>query len=370
MRNTSSMMIRATMITLALSCVWSTQAMATELAASPTIATKAAFEGQTTPGFSALVKRGATYGGLLAVDALPGGGWAAEIEIRYKSLGVRYPVKLRRLDEGDCDNWVVDWTPNEAFSTALLNMVSSGALPEAPSSKPWSDHARLPSLPILLTRDKMITPYGTIDVVRELAELDTTQKGASIAPPPSLIKHTRKWLEGFLENDDGAASVDVIADRRATWRDMTRIVFGVSSVGFYKLYLVSSREDGSLGAVETAAPIFGSLPGVKKPVPLVLGYYPLEGQTGFRVSQGSAVLEDEGACDPEMSFCVADGGEFDARLGALAASMRAKKPDNPSFAMFATTGDVQVGAAIGWLERVGAGLAIPQRRVFIGYIER
>jgi len=210
----------------------------------------------------------------------------------------------------------------------------------------------------------------SIDIQRELAELDTTQKGASIAPPPTLVKHTKAWLEKYLENDEGAASVDVIADRRASWQDLTRVVFGTSSVGFYKLYLVTSREDGSLGAVETAAPIFGSLPGLKKPVPLVLGYYPLEEASGFRVSQGSAVLEDEDSCDKEMSFCIADGGEFDKRLAALAAGMRAKKPDNPSFAMFATTGDVTVGAAMSWLERVGAGLSIPQRRVFIGYIER
>ncbi len=351
-------------------CMLATSAQAEELAASPMIAARAAFDGQMTPGLGALAKRGATFEGVLALDALPGGGWAAEVELSYKNLSVRYPVKFERSDAGGCDNWTVSWTPNEAFSTALLNMASSGALPEAASAKPWSEHSRLPSLPILLTRDKMITPYGSIDIQRELAELDTTQKGASIAPPPTLVKHTKAWLEKYLENDEGAASVDVIADRRASWQDLTRVVFGTSSVGFYKLYLVTSREDGSLGAVETAAPIFGSLPGLKKPVPLVLGYYPLEEASGFRVSQGSAVLEDEDSCDKEMSFCVADGGEFDKRLAALAAGMRAKKPDNPSFAMFATTGDVTVGAAVSWLERVGAGLSIPQRRVFIGYIER
>ena len=35
---------------------------------------------------------------------------------------------------------------------------------------------------------------GAVQVLgrRELAELDTSQKGASIAPPPSLVKHTKK----------------------------------------------------------------------------------------------------------------------------------------------------------------------------------
>jgi hypothetical protein len=366
----SKRMIRIAALASVSLCVFASTAQAEELAASPMVAARVAFENQMTPGFGALAKRGATFEGVLALDALPGGGWAAEVEVSYKNLSVRYPVKFQRAEVEGCANWTVSWTPNEAFSTALLNVASSGALPEAPSAREWSEHARLPALPILLTRDKMITPYGAVDIQRELAELDTSQKGASIAPPPSLVKHTKKWLEEYLENDEGAASVDVIADRRATWQDLTRVVFGTSSVGFYKLYLVASREDGSLGAIETAAPIFGSLPGVKKPVPLVLGYYPLEQGSGFRVSQGSAVLEDKDACADEMSFCVADGGEFDKRLAALAAGMRAKKPDNPSYAMFATTGDVTVGAAVAWLERVGAGLSIPQRRVFIGYIER
>lgn len=327
--------------------------------------------GEQTEGLRALAARGARVEEILSLDALPRGGWAAELAISFQGMSARYPVKLART-QGACEQWRVVWAPSAEFSTAMLNVLASGQLPTTAASPEWHSALRLPALPILLTRDRIFTPYGSMLAAPEpspSALSPARPQRSAISPPPALLKHTQRWLDSFLEGDEGAAAVDVIADGRASWRDLTRVVFGVSSVGFYKLYLIA-RQGERLAAIETAAPVFGSLPGVQEPVPLVLAYAPLSMRAGFRVSQGSVILEEPDTCDPGVSFCADASAELSERLKSIAQRMRAKNPKNPAYAMFATTGEVTLASALPWLEVTGAGLGIAQRRVFIGYIAR
>ncbi len=343
-------------------------------APSPHAALDAAFASSEDDALTALRTRGATFDEVLVMEQTSAGVLAAEVALGWKGRTMRYPLMLKRRDdpETSCAQWEVAWTPTIEFTMALGNMATSGQLPEVAEAPSWHQAQRLPTLPVILTRYQIITPYGSVRINEATEGVDAARRGAAIAPPPELVTHTKRWLNEFLAGNESAASVDIITDRRASWQDLTRVVYGVASEGMFKLYLIVQTSKG-LAAVETAAPIFDSLPNVTRPVPLVIGYVPqpesaAPEEIGFRISQGSAVLEDEDACAPKMSFCVTDTSGFAARLETLGETMRAKKPGNPAFALFATTGEVTVGEALPWLATVGEALGLMQRRVFIGYI--
>ncbi len=332
-------------------------------------------------GLATLESRGARVTDVLVVESLPKGGIGAEVLVTFKGHRLRYPIKLATspAPEGSCGqgSWTVTWTPDEAYANALLNVATSGAMPEYDASAnlpEWHTMPRQPALPLVVTQSAIFTPYGKI-AWSEL-DLDPSSPQAEVMPPEALVQHTRTWINDYLEDEQGAAGVDIVADARLGWQELNRVIFGVSSMGLYKVYLMLSADDDTLHVVESAAPVFGSMPGVEKPVPLVLGYYPVKDETsgefthGWRVSQGKAVLSDEGACADEMSFCTADVATFSTRFTELVARMRAKKPENPRYAMFASTRETTLGAAMAFLQHAGAALGIPQGRVFIGYIQR
>ena len=337
-------------------------------------------------GLAALKERGAEVGSLLTMEALPEGGLAAEIEVRFKGYAFRYPIKLKRLtaepSEACASNsFALTWAPDEAYTRALLNVVSAGALPGydgVSAHQEWVDMARLPALGLVVTAQKIFTPYGAIAWSDLEGELDSSAPGAEVAPPQALSAHTRRWIQEYFEGEPGAAAVDLIADKRVSWQQLNRLVFGVSALGLYDLnLLVADASSGSLKAVESAAPIASALNQGEHQAPLVLGYYPLApGQSGaphgWRVSQGEALLsgEQEAGCDQEMSFCTEDVEAFAARFSALSARMREKKPGNPSFALFAATKEVTLEQAMPFLQLAAETLGVAPGRVLIGYIKR
>lgn len=364
MVNFSETKLRAGAVALAL--LFCTLAPATLLAESAPTMELAASEGlqeSALPGMKVLRDRRAKVSRVIVAEVLPMGGVAAELELDYQGKFVRYPVRFERVEEAGCKAWKLSWAPEETYTGALLNMVSSGQLPETTTAATtsWVAQRRLPSMPVVLTRFQITTPYGSIKIAEFVDKIDPSQKGAQVAPPPLLYKHTKRWISEFLQDDPGPAGVDIIADKRATWADFNRVIVGALSQGFYQVNIITSGQ-GGVAALPVTAPI--------KPVPLVVRYYPFEQASGFRVSSGAGLVRDEGVCDPEMSFCVTSAEQFDARLTKLGAEARAADPAGADFVMFATTGEVALGDAVRWIERMGVGLEIAQRRVLIGFIQK
>lgn len=343
-------------------------------------------------GLRTLKERGAVIADVLTVEHLPRGGVAAEVLVTFKQKSLRYPVKFARtesfsntqdgceIDEKDRPaqgGWRVSYAPSSEFTSALLNVITSGALPSYDASikqelEVWHEVARLPTFPVVVTQKTLFTPYGKFAWEDLEDEIDPSSPSAEVQPPQALVTHARRWTEEFLEEEQGAASVDLVMDGRVSWQQLNRVVFGVSSMGLYRLSILLSETTGALRVLEASAPVFGSLALEDGTPPLVLGYYPLLQGTkhGWRVSQGKAILKKPDTCDEEMSFCTDDVEAFYERFEALAASMRAKKPENPSFATLATTKDVTLSEALVFWQHAGAALGLPPKRVFISYIKR
>lgn len=343
-------------------------------------------------GLRALKERGAAISDLLTVEHLPSGGVAAEVLVTFKQRALRYPVKFERTEiiasqQDGCTlaredlstrgGWRVSFAPSEAFTSAFLNVITSGALPPVDTSREsaleaWHAVARLPALPVVVTQKTIFTPYGKFAWSEMEDEIDPSSPSAEVQPPQALVKQTRRWTNEFLEGERGAAAVDLVMDGRASWQQLNRVVFGVSSMGLYRLSILLSEGEKGLRVLEASAPVFDVLKLEGGTPPLVLGYYPLRQGTphGWRVSQGQSILKEPDTCDEEMSFCTDDVAAFYTRFEALAARMRSKKPENPSFATFATTRDVTLSEALLFWQHAGAALGLPSRRVFISYIKR
>lgn len=346
-------------------------------ALSVTAAVKEAIDGNELEGMRALKKRGGQFDAVQVIERLPSGGYAVEASYVVNKRHIRLPLKLKRTQIPGCKDlaWMVSWAPKAVYVNALLNVAFTTHLPRpAKTAKvmtSWRDVKRLPSMPIVLTRYQAVTPFGATSLKPPVNDSPTAAPRATntLTPPKSLMVDAGRWIKGYLENDKAPASLDIIADGRAPWRQFQRVLFAASSLGLFKVYFVT-WQGKDFGVLPSAAPVFGSFPKAKRPEPIILAYYPQKAQHGFRVSFKQAILNKEQACAPGMSFCVADVPAFDARLKVLADGMRKKNPNNVRHAMFATTGDVSLQKAIDLLSVVGQGLAVPQGHVFVGYIAR
>ena len=342
-------------------------------ASSPDTAITASLHDPAHEGLMTLMRRGANIQSLRVVERLPRGGYGAEVAFTYRGDTMRLPVKLARTGgTPECPGWRVTWAPDAEYVMALLNLTTAqGALitlDEGPAQTSWGDLTRLPALPIVITRRRVVSPYGPVDF-SEIQDIDPSLPGASLAPPPTLSRHVARWGKEYLEGEPGAAHVDLIVEARVSWQDTNRVVFAVAAEGLYKLSLIARCPRG-LCAVDAAAPVFDGLPALRGKKPLVIGLYPLKGQMGLRVNQGEALLREEDTCDPEMSFCVGNLAQYDARLSAMTEKMRAKSPNNPAFAVFAAPGEVTIGELAPWLVHLSPAIGVASTRIFLGYIQR
>lgn len=318
-------------------------------------------------GLSTLKARGASLGSLLVMESLPKGGFMAEVSVQYKGAQLRLPVKLAAQATAGCKRWEVVWAPSKDYVIALLNMSTSGALPKPFDGSPqWVKLERLPALPLILTRQRIISPFGEVSLESDAAQ-DISERANELAPPKALLVHTQRWLREVLEDDQGPASVDFLVDQQLSWLQLQRVLLGVSSLGLFRVYVITGQ-DGELGALPLAAPVFGSNGAAK---PLIVGYYQLAaGQVGIRISSGQHVLKDDAPCDPEMSFCVAGPQALGGRLVDLGKKLRAKDAALVKDVMFAAPGEVSVGSAISFLSVLPRALGSSPQRLFLGYIRR
>lgn len=326
-------------------------------------------EGSQALGLRALHAKGVRQADVLLIEALPKGGYLVEVAVAFRGQRLRLPVKLEQQQASGCASWRVSWAPHPDYVNALLNMSQSEAIVRVAEPLPqWSAYARMPALPLIITRARTISPYGKIEASAEAADKISVNAN-ELAPPQELLLHTRRWLDETLEGEPGVGAIDLIADEAASWLDFQRALLGVASLGLFKVYVITRQAQG-LGVLEANAPVFGSITGSKSPAPLVIGYYPSAAQQGFRVSMGTYILKDEDTCDAELSFCVADDAALQARLGALAKKLGDKDPALLKRVMFAAPADSPLGASLRMASLTVSGLGLKPGRLFVGYIRR
>ena len=327
-------------------------------------------------GLEVLRLKGAKLDGLLLVERLPAGGHLAEVALSYQGKRARLPVKLTRQepDANACAAWRVVWAPSAEYISALLSLIASEALPEPAQASPlWVSQARMPALPLIVTRARVISPYGAIALDAQVQ--DVSPRASELAPARELIEHTKRWLEQTLEHEPGAAAVDVLAQRELTWLQLQRVVLGVSSLGVFRLHVITRQADG-LGALTVHAPVFGQLPPEQRPVALILAHEPLgQGRPhGFRAMWGPRALALPERCDAQVSLCAQDADALSQALKALAQALSAGDGSGqaapPRHVLFAAGGQLELGQAVWMMSVMTQALGMSPEALFLGYIRR
>jgi hypothetical protein len=415
-------------------------AVAGETASTATAAIEAAFDAGARADLAVLDERGASFERVLVLEALPRRDhYAAEIALKYGDVTLRYPVALqqhrveRAKEEGEegsrrCPpRWSVRWTPKPVYARGLLNMIDSGALPGIAGSTRvpgWTEGARLPALPVIVTRVQLLTPFGDISLVPASERRGEDDRGggggpATLAPPEELGKHIESWFVEVLGREPGAAAVDLICDRRVRWETLTRVIFGVASAGMYRLSILT-RSGTELGALEATAPVRTAAGDPRGE--LVVALYSLGGgDLGARIARAGEVVEATEPCAPEMSFCPDGPDDFIAELGRILAgdagqadagqadaeeadttggegasdaagdearseadddaaksdasesedaTASGEEPEGPTRAMFASHAGVSLEQLVPYLARLAPALGLPAHRIVLGFIRR
>jgi len=234
---------------------------------------------------------------LLVAERLPDAHWLVEVEIE----GLRLPIKVS--GEG---RYLVMWKPATEYVSALKGLSRSGELPRILGAPSWVDATRTPAFPIVLTRSRIVTPFGVIEPgPPQLDVLD------------DLAEHSRRWIFEITREDPALARIDMIVDRQATWLQVMQALFSTVNSGYYQVSLVVESGQG-LGVINTYSPIVvGSL--VAPENLLTVATYPIGTTLGFRVVFGGSLMEPvDSSCDldaeqgswsarrSEMSFCTRD----------------------------------------------------------------
>lgn len=325
-------------------------------------------------GMAALREGKASFERVLVVERLPTNDHAiAEAAFRHQGRELRLPLKLRRVVRKGCaPGWVVTWAPHKAYVEGLLALLTSDTLPAQITPTPWVATARLPALPVLLTKKRMITPLGPLDQPKGVDQTVALTGVEALDPPLLLVQHATAWTRHIIERDDAPAAFDVIADGRVSWLRFQRVLIGLASQGFYRVNLIT-RHQRTLYALQATAPVFGDLPGDEagKPVPLVIAHARAASGAGaaLRISVGGKlIISDSAACAPKAAACVASPAQLPAALSAALAEVPADQRQRLRFATFATEGDTTLSDALPWLNALAPALKVPQQRVFLTII--
>jgi hypothetical protein len=312
------------------------------------------------PAGAALAKRGAKLVGVLGIERLPRGAWMAELEVQTaRGLRARLPVKLARVapnKEGCSATWRVVWAPEPDYIEAMLS-ITAGALPAHQDGSPaWVAAGRLPAMPVIATKTRLITPFGAMTWDAGELPPNMPASAALLAPPASLVPHLNRWFNEVLEGEPGAASVDLLADGGLEWVNVQRLLLGAGSQGAFLVHVITSAPDG-LHATPMMAPIFGSVPEPQRPHPLTVSLLSVDPQGAeVRVSYRGTAL---GA-----TLRYATPAKLAEALPGIAA-------DVPEIAhlFIGAPGAMTLGDVLGWIAPLPAAVKLPPARVFVGYVK-
>ena len=325
------------------------------------VAEQVAQAGEQLPGLRVLGQEGVVMRGVSFLEHLPAGSYACEAVMETGGVAFRYPLKLKDSEAG----WRIVWAPDEAFTRRYVNVIKAKVFAPVPAHVPlWARAPRMPAMPVILTKHAIFTPFGELPLDRVRA-LDPALPGAAIAPPQAYPDHIKRWLSAYLEGEAGAVGVDLLADASVSWQDVNRVVFGGAGEGFYKIYLVGQGPDGALRAIESAAPVFDAIPGVKGTPPLTVGLF-MDGAHGPGVRVGYRETDfGTGSCRPDRTLCVGGPEEFSKGLEGLMPKITGPKP---AIALFATTGEMTLGQVLPWMSEVARIVGVPAQRVFMAFV--
>jgi hypothetical protein len=303
-------------------------------------------------GLRLLREAGAEYRRVLTLERLPSGNYLAEVQIDVDERPVRYPLKLTRTSSG----WSIVWQPTGAYAAGLASMVKSGSLPDARGATVWTNLQRLPALPIIGTRSRIISPFGEVDP----ADAAEGKSQGDLDLSPQLVRHVQRWVNVVLDQDPAPAGFDLILDRQTDWRFANKLLFNASVVGLYQIALVVNGED-ELSVVELSSPV-STRSG--EAAPTVVAVYGLDGERfGLRISVDGELVERKGACAVGMTLCIAEASELPDALE------RVIQPGGHR-AMFAAQGDVRVGDAVALVAAFVDFMGLPDYHVLMGYVQK
>ncbi|QED29208.1 hypothetical protein FRD01_18580 [Microvenator marinus] len=236
----------------------------------------------------------------------------------------RHPVKISAGK--------VVWEPSAEYISALQSMAKSGALPQNRGTA-WRDHARTPAFPLIVTRARVITPFGGLEL-----------QGDSLNVQEDLVKHAKRWLFEITKEEQSLGQMDLIVDSKASVLDLMQVLFSTYEIGYFRLNFVLGKGQ-DLRVFEAFSPVL--LSAIPPDAAFVLGVYPLEKTIGFRLLDGGVDSTNcpAGHADLGLTFCAKDLSTLRKELE----EMSALRP-----LIVAGIGpDVTLGRAIEILELVG-----------------
>ncbi len=316
-----------------------------------------------------LAENAAQPGNILSIEILGSKLTAlVEIEIIHGDKKFRYPLKFGRNTTSS--HWQIYWTPDEAYTKALLSITHATEFlqPNAPiltssnATTPWTDQTRIPAFPVIATQSSIITPFGIIHSAKDLSDL-----AAPLTPPDDLVRHTTRWITQILEDAPAPAAIDLILDARLPWKAATRLIMATSANGLFRTNVITNNQ-GAITTIPLNAPVFDpqQLPDHIKM--LTVGIYPLPAKKiGFRIAYNNEILQIPHECPTEMSFCTENITELPQKLQELTQAFA--QTQQATHIMFAAPKNASFQTAIDYLQATIHTLQIPPEKTFIGFIQ-
>ena len=327
-------------------------------------ALRVAIDAPTLPGLKTLHARKGSWNGARSLERLPGGGWVAQVKVRVGARVLILPLKLQRQPIKDCDRkgWSVTWSPSSAYIQALLNVTTNDLVADLShaTSPAWSAATRMPTMPVILTRASVVTPWRTVS----LAQPPETEGTLTVVK--EVVVDANRWAKEILEGDQAPASLDVVADASVGWLTMQRVLMSAASAGFYKFYLIGHTK-GALQTVEVNAAIFK--PDPKHP-PLIVAHAPAT-PIPFRMMYMRQPVPTP-PCEVEKD-CFATPDQFAASLKHVAGVLNQydaqRKSKTLTHALFASTAGITLATALPLLARMPQALDIKPSALTVGFIQ-
>jgi len=221
---------------------------------------------------------------VLVVERLPQRGassdeYLVEFEGQWRKMTFRYPIVVKKDDDAT-DSWRVSWAPRAIYARALVDMLKDG-LPrmELSKSQTWSRDVRTPAFPVVITNQGIVTPYGPVG-----------SEGAGTQRRP-LPRHAQRWINGAMNGDGAAASVDLLVAPSVSWKRIHTAIYHVASHGMYRLHFIgltgeASKKNRNAVSMPALAPVrLGSGDGDRGLPKLRLGFQHL--------TEGGSSTEDD-----------------------------------------------------------------------------